>query len=478
MSEAQAAISAATRASFGQYGKSFQEKIVQALLTDRPWAEQMLEVVDVSYFDLRYLSFLADRYFGHAKKYKVFPTLQLLVTIIRDELKVGTDAILREQIIEYLTRMRANPDAGDLQYVKEKALDFCRKQALKQALTEAVDQMQAEKYEQIVEGIKKAVCVGTTPALGHDFFVDQEARFTLLQRNAVPTGLDELDRKDILNGGLGAGEIGVVVAATGVGKSHFLTMLGCNAMRQGVDVLHYTMELSETATGLRYDSNLCDLDSNTVIENKVSVLETYKQKKLGRLIIKGFGPNSASIYTIRSHIERLDVRGFRPGLLIIDYADIMKSTRAYDSLRHELKLIYEELRGFAEEKKVPVWTASQSNREGSTSDVVDLTNMSEAYGKARVADVVLSLSRKAHEKSNGHGRLYVAKNRAGRDGLVYPIQIDTARSKFSIVGVAGGLAEASREDEDEVKKALRDKWRQVKNEGLLNRAPTVTDPAQ
>ena len=57
------------------------------------------------------------------------------------------------------------------------------------------------------------------------------------------------------------------------------------------------------------------------------------------------------------------MKGFKPGLIIIDYADIMRSTRQYDSLRHELKLIYEELRNLAMELGIPVWTASQANRE-------------------------------------------------------------------------------------------------------------------
>lgn len=454
----------ASKVSFGSYGKSFQEKIMQALLSDRQWAEQMLEVFDVQYFELRYLQFLADRYFGHAKKYKVFPTLQLLVTIIRDELKTGTDIALRDQIIDYLQRMRSNPDPGDLAYVKEKALDFCRKQALKQALENAVDDMQAEKYEQIVEGIKKAVCVGTSPQLGHDFFQDYESRFTRLQRNCVATGLDEIDRKDILNGGLGAGELGVVVAPTGVGKSHMLTFMGANALRAGVDVLHYTFELSEAAVGRRYDSNLCDIDSNDVIEGKDGIIAKYQQMKLGRLMIKEFPTNTATIYTLRSHIERLDLKGFRPGLIIIDYADIMRSTRQYDSLRHELKLIYEELRGFAGEKLLPVWTASQSNKEGASTDIVDLNNMSEAYGKAMVADVVLSISRKSHEKSKGWGRLFIAKNRAGRDGIVYPVKIDTARSKFEIAGGPGDLMEARADDEKALKKALKSKWHELQNE--------------
>jgi len=471
MSEQQAATN---KVSFGSYGKSFQEKIMQALLSDRPWAEQLLEVFDVSYFELKYLQFLADRYFGHAKKYKVFPTLQLLVTIIRDELKTGTDVVLRDQIIDYLTRMRSNPDPGDLQYVKEKTLDFCRKQALKHALEAAVDQIQADKYEQIVEGIKKAVCVGTTPALGHEFFLDYEARFTRLQRNCVATGLDELDRRDILNGGLGAGEIGVIVAPTGVGKSHMLTFLGANALRNGVDVLHYTMELSEAAVGRRYDSNLCDIDSNDVIEGKDAIINKYKSMKLGRLMIKEFPTSTATIYTLRSHIERLDLKGFRPGVIIIDYADIMRSTRQYDSLRHELKLIYEELRGFAGEKLIPIWTASQSNKEGATSDVVDLGNMSEAYGKSMVADVVLSISRKAHEKSDGYGRLFIAKNRAGRDGIVYPVKIDTARSKFEISGSPRNPEETAKEDEKGFKRALRDKWREVQADAVLQK-PNGTD---
>jgi hypothetical protein len=208
----------ATKVSFGTYGKSFQEKVVQALLVDKQYAEQMLEVFDVSYFEPKYLQFLADRYFLYAKKYKVFPTLQLLLTIIRDELKTGTDTIIRDQIVDYLQRIRTNPDLGDLQYVREKSLDFCKKQALKKALEVAVEQIQAEKYESIVDGIKSAVMVGNAPQLGHDFFADYESRFTRLQRNAVPTGLPQIDKKEILNGGLGSGEIGVVVAPTGVGK--------------------------------------------------------------------------------------------------------------------------------------------------------------------------------------------------------------------------------------------------------------------
>jgi len=450
--------------SFGQFGKTFQEKLCQALLVDSKFAEQMMEVVDISYFEVNYLKFLADRYFAYSRKYKVFPTLQLLVTIIRDDLKSGTDIILRDQIIEYLQRMKSNPDPGDLQFVKDKSLEFCRKQALKKALESAVDQMQANKYESIVETIKKAVQVGTAPSVGHDFFNEMDARFTRLKRDTIPTRIPELDKKEILNGGSGKGELLCVVGASGSGKSHWLTMIGANALREGKNVLHYTFELSETAVGIRYDSNLCDMDSNEVMDRKDEVKKFYEDNRLGRLFIKEYPTNTASIYTIKSHIERLDLKGFKPDIIVIDYADIMRSTRQFDSLRHELKLVYEELRGLAMELGVPIWTASQSNKEGANAEVIDMTNMSEAYGKAMICDLIVSVSRRPHEKASGWGRLYVAKNRAGRDGIVFPLKMNTARSKFEITGESESPDSVGASDEEAQKKALKAKWKELKNE--------------
>lgn len=452
------------RPNFGTYGKHFQECVMAGLLSDHRWGEQMMEVFDTDYFELKYLRFLAEKYFAYSKKYKVFPTLPMLVTIIRDDLKTGSDALLRDQIIDYLTKVRANPMTNDMQFAKEKALDFCRKQALKQALETAVDQMQAEKYESIVETIKRAVTVGTTPAVGHDFFNELDARFTKLKRDTIPTGIPELDHKDILNGGSGKGELLCVVGGSGAGKSHFLTMIGANALKDGRNVLHYTFELSETAVGIRYDSNLCEIDASDVLDSKDNVKSSYESMNLGRLFIKEYPTNTASIFTIRAHIERLELKGFKPDVIVIDYADIMRSTRQFDSLRHELKLVYEELRGLAMELKIPIWTASQSNKEGANAEVIDMTNMSEAYGKAMICDFIVSISRKTHEKSTGWGRLYVAKNRAGRDGLLFPVQINTARSKFTINGSALLPEEASAQSDNEMKKAIRDKWKELQSE--------------
>ena len=114
------------------------------------------------------------------------------------------------------------------------------------------------------------------------------------------------------------------------------------------------------------------------------------------------------------------------------------------------------------ELNIPIWTASQANREASNSDIVGLENMSEAYGKAMVADVVLSISRKANEKSTGAGRIFVAKNRAGRDGMLYPMRIDTSMSKFQLIDTNEmSVDDVIKADGSSMKKLLKQKWEEI-----------------
>jgi hypothetical protein len=228
--------------------------------------------------------------------------------------------------------------------------------------------------------------------------------------------------------------------------------------------LHYTFELADTKVGIRYDSNLCDVPSNEVIASKDFIRDCYKDMEMGRLIIKEYPSGAASVVTLRSHIEKLQMKSFKPSVILIDYADIMRSTRSYDSMRHELKLIYVELRNLAQELNVPIWTASQANRESANSDIVGLENMAEAYGKAMVADVVVSLSRKAREKSTGFGRMFVAKNRAGRDGLLFHVRMDTARSTVKVIDPdeEQTYVEASQSDDRDNKSRLNERWQQLK----------------
>ena len=454
---------------FARYGKSFQERIFQCLLLDKEWASQMYDIMNPKYFDLDYLEYLSEKFFSYYKKYKSFPSTNILLTIIKDDLSEennkGKSSLLKEQIINYFHTIKTSSQFSDLPYVKDKTLDFCKKQAFKDALNKSVDLIETENFNDVLSIMKSAVSVGMPHSKGHDFFEDMDARFTKINRNVCPTGLPKLDSKEILQGGLGRGELGVVVGNPGAGKSHWLVQMGVNAMKYGKNVIHYTFELTEHAIGLRYDSNLCGVPSNEVHDRKAEILEKYKDMELGRLIIKEYPTGSATTIMIRNHIEKLMLKGFIPSLIIIDYADIMKSTKSYDSLRHEIKLVYEELRNLAMDFNFPIWTASQANRESAQSDIIGLENMSEAYGKAMVADFVVSLSRKSSEKASNTGRIFIAKNRAGRDGIIFPINIDTSLSRFEILNEDElTLNEAMSQKDSDVKKRIAQKWKELQEE--------------
>ena len=67
-----------TSTTFSHYGKQFQEKIFQGLVTDHAWAAQMIEVMRPSFFDVRYLEYLAEKYFSYFTKYKTKKWLYLM----------------------------------------------------------------------------------------------------------------------------------------------------------------------------------------------------------------------------------------------------------------------------------------------------------------------------------------------------------------------------------------------------------------
>ena len=421
---------------FNKLGTNFQAKVLQALLTDRSWSAQFIEVFNVDEcLEPVYLKLIASKFINYYHSYKEFPTMDLLITIIKDDLSNNQDLVIREQCQTFLQKVIRNEDGNDLPWVKEKAFTFCRQQLLKKALSQSVDIILTDKYETVVDIMKNAIAAGVASTAGHDYNNDIEARYSVTFRHAVKTGIPELDEKKIMGGGLGAGEIGIVCAPSGVGKSHLLTHFGAQALLAGKNVYHYTMELNERYVGIRYDSHLTGINSSDCSDAKESIKEYFETNKenLGRLIIKEYPARSITCNTIKAHIEKMSYKGVKPDLILIDYAGIIRSTERYELPRLEMQYVIQEIRKMAKELDVPIWTALQSNKEGAKSDIVDLTNLAESYGQAAEADFVLGLQRISTQKATGLGTLFIAKNRFGIDGLQFKVHVDTARSKMRIL---------------------------------------------
>jgi hypothetical protein len=254
-------------------------------------------------------------------------------------------------------------------------------------------------------------------------------------------------------------------------NSHFLVQLGANAVKSGRNVLHYTFELSEKKVGIRYDSNLSNVSATDVPDEKEFIRTHYESNKSnwGRLIIKEYPTSTATIMMLKAHIEKLAItKSFRPDVIIIDYADIMRSSRQFDSLRHELKLVYEELRTLAMELNVPIWTASQVNRDGSDTDVVGLDKISESYGKAMICDFIISLSRKPIQKAKGLCNIFIPKSRLGKDGIIFPGKIDTSRSIIEVLDANVDLEDFQMSADTGMKQLLKDKWEQVSADRMVS----------
>ena len=135
--------------------------------------------------------------------------------------------------------------------------------------------------------------------------------------------------------------------------------------------------------------------------------------------------------------------------------------------RIELERIYEHLRGLAQEFDCPCYTASQTNRSGLNAEVITMESISEAFNKCFVADFIFSLSRTIEDKSTNSGRVFVAKNRNGPDGLIYPIYMNTGNVKIKVLPPTGetiaDIAVNSAKKQEKILKDSYKEWKQDKS---------------
>jgi len=404
-------------------------------LDDRPFADQIEEVLDVNFLELNYLKLFLTKIFGYRKKYGVHPSRDIMKTILRSELD-NENELTAKQVREFYVRSQINPST-DVEYIKDTSLDFCKKQNLKSAMVKSIGLLQSSSFDEISQVINDSLKLGMDNEEGYDWKRDFEERFKPRFRNPMTTGWELID--DICKGGLGQKELGVVIAPTGAGKSMALVHLGTQAIKEGKTVVHYTLELQDTVVASRYDSCLTKIPLQSLTSFKEKIYEEVLEIE-GKLIVKEYPTKTASTQTIRNHLEKLRMRNIHVDMIIIDYGDLLRPVRYQKEKRNELESIYEELRGIATEYKAPVWTASQTNRSGLNAEVITMESISEAFNKCFVADFIFSISRTVEDKVANSGRLFVAKNRNGPDGLVFPLFMDTANVCIKVL-------EPSEEDE-------------------------------
>jgi len=402
-----------------KYGQSFQSKVVSALLTDNKFLDTIGEITTAKFFENDANKWIISEILEYHNEFRKPPTLD----VFKSQLSKVDNDILKKTVVDQLKHVYTQVGNVDLDYIKKEYREFCINQNLKGVILRSVDLLKAGSYDRIKDLVDNAMKVGNETNMGMDYIEDFDARTEDLKRTTVPTKWESLN--DLMDGGLGPGELGVVVAPSGVGKTWILTALGAEAVRKGLSVVHYTMELSEHYVGARYDTVFTGIPSADLKEKKDEVRSRI-QNLPGRLLVKYFPPKGVTVKKLQQHIEKMVTLDNKPDVIIVDYADLLLShSNKSDSTYQEQGGVYIDLRGMSGELEIPVWTASQTNRSAIDSEVIEADKIADSYAKVMNADFIMSWSRKSKDKLNNTARCHVMKNRFGQDGITFPCKMDT-----------------------------------------------------
>jgi replicative DNA helicase len=450
-----------TLVNLSQYGTAFQIKVLSSLLTHKEFLVNIYDIISEDYWDNQAHKWIIKEIMKSYDKYHTVPSMDVL----KVELKKIDNEVLQVSIKEQL-RAAYEASEEDLAYVQEEFSNFCKNQQLKKALLTSVDFLNAGDYDSIRQMIDNALKAGNDKNVGHEYAKDVESRYREDERVPISTPWGKIN--DLLQGGLGGGDFGLIFGNPGGGKSWSLVALGGYAVKLGYNVLHYTLELGENYVGKRYDAFFTNIPVNTIHKHQVKVSEVIETLD-GQLIIKEFPPGQATIHTVKSHIQKVTDQGMKPDLIIIDYVDLLGTKKKTSDRKGEIDDIYISTKGLARELNIPIWSVSQVNRAGAKDNIVEGDKAAGSYDKIMITDVCISLSRQRKDKVDGTGRFHIMKNRYGMDGMTYSVKADTSTGHFEVsdhieMDEEGSMAETRTvtDYDRDVKKDLFNKFNELK----------------
>lgn len=415
-----------SEASFLNYGPTYQYKLIALLLSDESFLIQIGDIISPSYFTTTGLKWIVNKICSYYHTYSNCASAEFFkIELLKDQDILET--LIIDDINNLLREINTHRECSDKEYIKTQALDFCKNQELRKAIADSIEFLKEDKFEDIRISIEKALKAGNKRDIGHDYNKEIQVRYDEKVRNVRETPWSVIN--GLTNGGFGKGELVIVAAPPGIGKTWILVSVGAHAVLNGLNVLHYTLELSDIYTGLRYDTKFTGIPLSQLKEER-NYVEDVVQKLPGKLLIVSYPNNSIGVLGLKSHIEQCKNQGFIPDLIIVDYADLLRGHNKEKRL--ELDDIYKDLRSLAGQIKCPLWTASQINREGFGEKIIQGNRLAESFNKLMIADFVMSISRRLEEKESNAGIVHIIKNRFGADGFTYNAAIDTATGQFHI----------------------------------------------
>lgn len=442
----------ATNKNFEYLGNNFQIQLLNQIVLDKEFSHSIVEVIENNYFENKYFKIIIQMIKEYHKKYDHTPSFDTLEQVAKSELQQET-AI--KVVLDTIKKIKNAPIEG-ADFVQEKALKFCKQQELQRVMKQAqkiIDGGEFENYDTLEEMVREALMVGSKDTTMMNVFSNLDQVLDEDYRHPIPMGIPGIDR--LLKGGLAKGELGVILAPTGVGKSTILTKIANHAYNLGFNVLQIFFEDNPQIIQRKHFTLWTKIHPDELSDKKDEVIARVKEIEStmpNQLILKKIPSDTVTMNQIKNEVRKLIADGTKIDMIVLDYIDCVlpnkdlgnewKSEgsvmRAYEAMCHELNLVG--------------WTAVQGSRASISSEIVTTDQMGGSIKKAQVGHVIISIAKTLPQKEMKLATIAITKSRIGDDGVVFEnckfdngmIEIDT-ESTTTFLGVEEQKEERQRQ---------------------------------
>jgi len=422
--------------SFGYLGHSFQLKLMNQLITDKKFANNIVDVIDPKYFDNQYFKLISQMVKEYHENYDTPPSFDALDQLTR--LEVSSE-MAKRTIFDMLADIR-DCTLEDHLWIQEKALKFCKQQELKKAINKVnkiLEKGDFESYDRCEEYIRDAIQVGENGDESRDVFSELDEVLIDDFRHPIPLGITGID--NLMDGGLAKGEIGVFLAPTGVGKTTVLTKVANTAYNLGFNVLQIFFEDNPKVIQRKHLTCWTKIPAIQQASRKSEVLSKLKPFREGRgkLILEKLPSDSITIPKIKNRIRKLVAEGNKFDMVVLDYIDCILPDKHFNESWQGEGLVMRQFESMCNELDVVGWTASQGNRTSISAEVVTTDMIGGSIKKAQVGHVIITVAKTLQQKEMGLATIAITKSRVGKDGIVFQnctfnnetLEIDTEQAQ-------------------------------------------------
>jgi len=442
----------ASNKNFDYLGSTFQIQLLNQIIVDKDFSRSIIDVIENNYFENKYFKIIIQMVKEYYSKYEHTPTFDTLEQITKSELQ---QELASKIVLDTLTKIKDAPTEGQ-EFVQEKALKFCKQQELQKAITKAqkvIDGGEFENYDTLEALVREALQVGERQDGMEDVFNNLDEVLNEDYRHPIPMGIPGIDR--LLKGGLARGEIGVILAPTGVGKSTLLTKISNHAFNLGYNVLQIFFEDNPKIIQRKHITLWTKVHPDELTVKKEEVMAKVKEIKdsmENKLILKKLPSDTVTMLQIKGQIRKMIADGIKIDMVLLDYIDCVVPDK---NLGDEWKSEGSVMRGFesmCHELDLVGWTATQGNRSSISSEVVTTDQMGGSIKKAQVGHVIISVAKSLQQKEMKLATIAITKSRIGDDGVVFEnckfdngmLDIDT-ESSVTFLGLEEQTEERNRQ---------------------------------